>query len=213
MALTACVSTSHEKWQLVFDGKTLDGWAARGGNAKYAVEDSCIVGTTAGETANSFLCTERSYADFVLELEVKADAGLNSGVQIRSHCFDYQTNLVWKGETKTIPAGRVHGYQIEVDARPERRWSGGIYDEARRGWLVSLETNQVAQQAYKFGEWNAYRIECVGPSIRTWVNGIPIASLTDADPTEGFIGLQVHGTDTSGLQVRFRNIKVQEKAK
>jgi Domain of Unknown Function (DUF1080) len=211
--LTALVSNAAENLQPIFDGKTLDGWVQRGGKARYTVEDGCIVGTSVAESGNSFLCTTQSYGDFILELELNAHTNLNSGIQIRSHCFDYPTNFVWDGKTNTIPAGRVHGYQIEVDNRPERRWSGGFYEEGRRGWLQSPTNNPAGQAAYKFGEWNKYRIECVGDSFKTWINGVPVTDATDTAASSGFIALQVHGTDKAGLQVRFRNIQIQEKAK
>lgn len=210
-ALTGCVSTRDSAAQAIFDGKTLNGWSQRAGKATYAVEDGCIVGTTTGDSANSFLCTTKDYSNFVLSLEIKADEGLNSGVQVRSHCYDYRTNFVANGKTNTIPAGRVHGYQIEVDHRPERRWSGGLYEEGRRGWLYSPTNNPAGQAAYKFGEWNQYRIECVGDSIKTWVNGVPVTDEKDSDSASGFIGLQVHGGSKAGLQVRFRNIMLSEK--
>jgi hypothetical protein len=212
-ALVGCLVNAAGSFQPIFDGKTLDGWVQHGGKAKYTVEDGCIVGTTTGDSANSFLCTTHNYSNFILELEVNAGTNLNSGIQIRSHCFDYPTNFVFDGKTNTIPAGRVHGYQIEVDHQPSRRWSGGIYEEARRGWLVNLTTNEVAQQAFKFGEWNKYRIECTGHRIKTWVNGVPTAELLDdAGALDGFIALQVHGNSEAGLQVRFRNIKIEEQS-
>ena len=194
----------------IFNGTNLDGWIVRGGKATYAVEDGAIVGTCAVKGgANTFLCTEKEYGDFILELELKADLGLNSGVQIRSHCFDHETTYDFGGRQIKIPAQRVHGYQVEVDHRPERRWSGGIYEEGRREWLFPLATNSVAGQAFKFGDWNTYRIECFGSAIKTWVNGVPAADLVDAVTLKGFIGLQVHATDQPGLQVRFRNIRLQ----
>ena len=211
--LPVSISQAAEDSHPLFDGKTLDGWVQHGGKANYTVEDGCIVGTTTGDSANSFLCTTRDYTNFVLELEVNAGTNLNSGIQIRSHCFDCPTNFVSAGKTNTIPAGRVHGYQIEVDHQPSRRWSGGIYEEARRGWLVNLETNAVAQQAYKFGQWNKYRIECADHWIKSSVNGIPTAQLLDEEGAlEGFIALQVHGTSDAGLQVRFRNVIIREQS-
>ena len=69
-------------WQDLFDGKTLNGWVQRNGKAKYTVEDGTIVGTTVLNTPNSFLCTEKMYTDFVLELEYLVQPGMNSGIQI-----------------------------------------------------------------------------------------------------------------------------------
>jgi len=194
----------------LFNGTNLDGWVQRGGQAKYTVEEGVIIGTAVKGTGNSFLCTEQEYGDFILELEIKADPELNSGVQIRSHCFDTETSYDFGGRTIKIPAKRVHGYQVEVDHRPERRWSGGIYEEGRREWLFPLPTNSPAGQAFRFGEWNRYRIVCLGDSLRTWINGVPAADLVDAETLRGFIALQVHGTETAGLQVRFRNIRLED---
>lgn len=184
----------------LFDGKTLKGWVQRNGKAKYEVEDGCIVGTAVRRTPNSFLCTKKDYGDFILELEFKVDPGLNSGVQIRS---------LSKKEYKN---GRVHGYQVEIDPSP-RAYSGGIYDEARRGWLQDLSKNEKARKAFKPKAWNTFRIEAKGDSIKTWINGVPAVDLKDDMTAKGFIALQVHGIknkEQEGLQVRWRNIRLKE---
>jgi hypothetical protein len=202
---------SRQSLAPIFNGTNLDGWISRGGKASYEVQDAVIVGTvTVKGGGNTFLCTEKEYGDFILELEIKADKELNSGVQIRSHCFDQATTYDFGHRTIRIPAKRVHGYQIEVDNRPERRWSGGVYDEARRDWLFPLGKNSAAGQAFKFGDWNKYRIQCIGSSIKTWINDVPAADLVDAETLRGFIGLQVHGSDQPELQVRFRNIRIAD---
>jgi hypothetical protein len=205
----------------LFDGKTLKGFVQRGGEAKYSVEDGCIVGRTVLDTGNSFLCPEKEYSDFILELEFKVDPKLNSGVQIRSHCFDKETEaknargelLKKDGKPIKVPAGRVHGYQVEIDPSP-RAWTGGIYDEARRGWLNDLKNNSAAQKAFKQGEWNKFRIEARGDSIKTFINDVPAADLRDSATPSGFIGLQVHAVgkdkDKEGIEVRFRNIKIED---
>lgn len=210
LSLAATSSLRAGDLQPIFNGKNLDGWVQRGGKATYTVEDGVIVGTTVTGTGNSFLCTEREYGDFILELDVKADAELNSGVQIRSHCFDHETSYDFGSKQIKIPAGRVHGYQVEVDPSPRRRWSGGIYEEGRRQWLFPVATNSPGSRAFKLGEWNHYRIRCLGDTLETWVNGVPVANLVDAESLRGFIGLQVHGSKTAGLRVRFRNLRLQD---
>jgi hypothetical protein len=181
----------------LFDGRSLDGWVQRGGQAVYSVEDGAIVGRTVLDTPNSFLCTSRDYEDFVLRFEVKVDPELNSGVQIRSHStVDYQD-------------GRVYGYQVEIDPT-DRGYSGGVYDEARRGWLQNPEGNEEAMKAFRPGEWNAYEIEAVGDQIKTWVNGVLVTDLVDGVDRSGFIGLQVHASDEEGLEVRWRNLELKE---
>lgn len=202
---------AEESWIPLFDGKSLEGWTQRGGKAKYRVEGDEIVGTSVPNTSNSFLCTNKDYANFILELEFKVDPNLNSGVQIRSEVFDAPKTVGEDGKTKTIPAGRVHGYQVEIDPK-ERAWSGGIYDEGRRGWLNNLEKNESARKAFKPGEWNKFRIECRGDSIKTWINGVPAADLHDGLTPRGFIALQVHGVGdaTDPREVHWKNIRIQE---
>lgn len=201
----------------LFNGTDLNGWTQRGGNARFSVENNEVVGTSVANTPNSFLTTDKDYADFILEYEFKIDPRLNSGVQIRSHAYNAATSVDWEGKTIAIPAGRVHGYQIEIDPSA-RSWTAGIYDEARRGWLFphgeqkTAYTNHV-QTLYKPGDWNHVRIEARGASLKTWLNGSPCAAIVDATALRGFIGLQVHSINDAslaGAQVRWRDIKITE---
>ena len=203
----------------LFDGQDISDWIKRGGEATYSVEDGAIVGTSVADTPNTFLCTKRNYANFILELELKVDAGLNSGIQIRSEVQESAmevmvTNSKGEQKKKKIGAGRVYGYQVEIDPS-ERAWSGGIYDEARRGWLFNLEgdENKKAREAFKVGEWNKYRIVARGDVIKTWVNGVSAADLKDDMTPEGFIALQVHGignkAELVGKQVSWRNLHIR----
>lgn len=197
-SLTA-VHAQNGKWQNLFNGKDLKGWKQLNGKARYEVVNGEIVGTTVSNTPNSFLTTEQKYGDFIFELELLVDNSMNSGVQFRSESKpDYMNE-------------RVHGYQMEVDPS-DRAYSGGLYDEARRGWLYPMDINPKGKAAFKKGEWNKYRIECIGNSIRTWVNGIPTASLIDDMTPSGFIALQVHSIskdDKPGKQIKWRNIRIQ----
>ena len=198
-------------WINLFNGKNLDGWAQHGGTAKYRVEGDHVVGSTVPNTGNSFLCTQREFTNFVLEVEFKVATNLNSGVQIRSHVFDQPTELEWKGKTYKVPAGRVHGYQVEIDPSA-RAWSGGLYEEGRRGWLNDLKGNEPARKAFKAGDWNKYRIEARGDLLKTWINGVPAADLKDSLTPSGFIALQVHGVGkrTNEMEVHFRGVRLQE---
>ncbi|MCE9604293.1 MAG: DUF1080 domain-containing protein [Planctomycetia bacterium] len=203
-------NTKEEGFRPLFDGKTLGGWVQRGGKAKYTIENGEIVGSSVAGTPNSFLCTDRDYGDFILEVEFKVDPALNSGIQIRSQIFDSEKSVEIGGKKITISAGRVHGYQVEIDPS-DRAWSGGIYDEGRRGWLVDLKGNAEARKAFKQGEWNKYRVECQGSSIKTFINGVAAADLKDDVTPSGFISLQVHSTkNPKPLEVRWRNINIRE---
>ena len=197
----------------IFDGKTLTGWVQQGGKATYKVEKGEVVGTAVPDTPNSFLCTRKHYGDFVLELEFKVDPSLNSGVQLRSHVYEKDTTVEIRGKKRKKKAGTVYGYQVEIDPS-KRAYSGGIYDEARRGWLNDLKNNEAARKAFRQGGWNKFRIICKGESIKTWINGVLAADLKDSMTSKGFIALQVHGVgkhkDRAGKQVRWRKIRLKE---
>ena len=154
----------------------------------------------------------------MLELEFKGDAALNSGVQIRGAVYGEDTEVTKKGgkKKKRHQAGRVRGYQVEIDPdrTRNRMWTGGIYDEARRGWLADLSKNKPARDAFKAGEWNHFRIQANGDEIKTWINGVHAVTLRDYMDASGFIGLQVHGQGKdkgrAGKQARWRNVRIKE---
>lgn len=197
MILASCKQQGPE-WKDLFNGKNLDGWVKLNGTAEYRVEDDMIVGVSEMNTPNTFLATTKTYGDFILEFDFKVDDGLNSGVQFRSLSLPEYNN------------GRVHGYQFEIDPS-DRSWTGGVYDEARRGWIYPMNYNPEGENAFKKGEWNSARIEAIGNSIRTWVNGVECANLLDNTTTEGFIALQVHSINNeelAGKTVSWRNIRI-----
>ena len=200
--ISLSVIAGHGNWENLFNGKDLKGWERLDGMAEYSVVKGEIVGTTKVNTPNTFLATTRTFGDFILEYEMKMDEGLNSGVQIRSESNTEYNN------------GTVHGYQVECDDSP-RGWTAGIYDESRRGWLYPLEYNQPAKKSYKRAQWNKFRVEAIGNSIRTWLNGVPCANLVDDMTPSGFIALQVHGIGKmeakAGKTVAWKNIRIMTK--
>ncbi len=192
-------SRMKAEWNELFNGTDLNGWTQRGGKAKYSAENGEIVGTTVPNTTNSFLCTEKTFGDFELELEFLVHPELNSGIQIRSE------------SSPDVKNGVVHGYQVEIDPA-DRAWTAGIYDESRRGWLDDLSDNRAARYAFRQGEWNHVRVFAVGDHLRTWLNGVPAADLHDDMTASGFIALQVHGVGKreDALTVRWKNIRIRE---
>ena len=156
---------------------------------------------------NTFLCSEKEFGDFILKLEFKFDVPGNSGVQFRSAARPHGEG----GQS-------VYGYQAEIDPNP-RGDTGRIYDEGRRGHkhdIVFLDTTPndamaAARAAHKAGEWNALEIQAIGPSLRTWLNGVPVSNLFDDQSLTGFFGLQVHVGEQG--KVRWRNIRVKDLGK
>jgi hypothetical protein len=158
------------------------------GDARYTLDGMDLVGSVTGGK-QSFLATQASYGDFVLEVDVRLEVASNSGIQVRSHEVD----------------GRVRGPQIEIDPG-DRAWSGGLYDEGRRGWLASLEGRDAARGAFKKNGWNLYRIEVRGPRYRVQVNGVETCDALDPLDLEGFLAFQVH-SGKSG-EVHWRDPRV-----
>lgn len=200
LAIAAAGVLHAGPWQSLFNGKDLSGWKELNGTAPYEVVDGAIVGTAvATSKANSFLASDKTYGDFILEMEIKQDGKSNGGIQFRSESKPELNN------------GRVHGYQFEIDPS-DRAWTGGLYDEARRGWLYPGTLNPGAQKAYKYGEWNKVRIEAIGDTLRTWVNGQPVAHVVDNVTPRGFIALQVHALQDpaqAGHKTMWRNLRIQ----
>lgn len=195
----ASAQKNEKGWRNLFNGKDLKGWKQINGTAKYEVKDGMIIGTTTEGSPNSFLSTEEMFQDFILELEFKMNDGTNSGIQFRSESKPDYMN------------GKVFGYQLDIDPSA-RKWCGGIYDESRRQWLYPLEYNQPSKNAYRNEQWNTVRIEAIGNSMRTWLNGIPCANLSDNMTPKGFIALQVHSIgkdEEAGKHIWFKNIRIK----
>lgn len=185
-------------WVSLIPESGLEGWTQLNGEAKYENINGTIVGTTVENTPNSFLVTEKTYGDFILEGEMKVE-DTNTGVMFRAL------------STPEYRDGRVHGYQMELE-ESYRRWSGGIYDEARRGWLAPVELQgEEARNAIVLNEWGTFRIEAIGNTMRTWINGVPTAHLIDDMTAEGFFGLQVHSVreGEAGRHVSWRNLRIK----
>ncbi|MGE9268282.1 MAG: 3-keto-disaccharide hydrolase [Verrucomicrobiales bacterium] len=205
LALSFGVSQADDaEWVSLFDGKTLDGWVQKNGKATYEVKDGTILGTSAIDSPNSFLCTTKDYGDFDLEFEVHLiDNPLNSGIMVRSQTKD-GTN-----------EGRVNGPQVEIEATGKNgAESGYIYGEAIGGWMTPDDARK-PHKHFKDGEWNHYRILAQGPRIQVWINGEQVSDLTDEkvfkSHPKGFFGLQVHGVGKRGpYQVAWRNLKIKE---
>jgi hypothetical protein len=123
------------KWKILFD-KTLSQWENpySYGQTDYA-KGVVSLSSTKGKW---FLLTKKEYANFIFEgvIKMPLNAG-NSGFLFRCQ---KKRNRAW-------------GYQAEVDTG-DRKWSGGLYDEGRRGWFISptkkAETEAEVQQSHSF---------------------------------------------------------------
>jgi hypothetical protein len=205
-ALLACGSSLADEWTELFNGKDLTSWENPYDWGKAEVVDGEIHLTT--DKSKWFLSTVKEYSDFIFEAEVKMPEGkCNSGFLFRCH---RQKN-------------KMFGYQAEVDPSG-RKWSGGLYDEGRRGWFISpnrdhakneeekeasiIAFRERAGESFKRHDWNKYRIVCQGDHIQIFVNGVKTTDIHDSMDAKGYIALQHHGE--KGKIYRFRNIQIKE---
>ena len=179
----------------IFDGATLRGWVTRGGrydgNARWSVEDGCIVGRQGPGGEGGLLYTEKRYTSFELCLEAKLDYPFDSGVFLRM-----------------APEGK--GAQVTLDWREDGE-IGAVYSD---GFLAH---NPDGAARFRRDEWNELRVRCTGFDLRiqAWLNGTELvdhelpAGSPGYAPT-GLIGLQVHGERGDTGAARFRNLRLRE---
>lgn len=193
-------------WKYIFNGKDFTNWKIVGGAGVTAISDSVFnCHMTSNTKEHTFVCTEEKYSDFILELDVNADPGYNTGILLR--CIDKPVDC----DTCRVS---LYGYQIKVDPSPTRRWSGGIFDDygSTWSWLYDLSKDELAQKAYTIGKWNHFRVEAIGQSIKVWVNDIPTTNLINQKYTNGYIALKIHSLGNFPEEEkkigRFKNIRI-----
>jgi putative membrane-bound dehydrogenase-like protein len=179
----------------LFNGKDLAGWS--GDSTLWRVEDGVIIGTTDQTRIkqNSFLSTERRYADFVLRVKVKL-RNHNSGIQFRS---------------EQHPGYVVAGYQADV---ADANYFGMLYEEQKRGFMpywkeLSQDDKDALQRYVKKGDWNEYEITCRGNGVTLKLNGHVTCNINDpGGALSGVIALQLHAGDS--MEVQFKDIYLKE---
>ena len=177
-----------ERWQPLWDGKTLHGWHVIG-KGQWTIEQGAIHGRhPKTEPEFSHLVTDRSYKDFTVRLKYKAVKG-NSGLYFRI-------------EEKGFSG--VTGFQAEID--PDKD-AGGLYETNGRSWVVQPKPADV-KKWYKPGEWNEMTVSAHGGHLLVTVNGLKSAEvLNDPGRSEGKFALQVHGG--MDCEVWFKEIEIQ----
>lgn len=199
--LLACVLSAFnftQKSVRLFDGKTFKGWEGDTLNT-WRIENGALVGGFLGKDVpyNDFICTTRSYANFILKLKVKLTGNkgfINSGIQFRS-------------QRLKDPAHEMVGYQADYG---ENYW-GTLYDESRRNKTIAGQDAKITQQFIKLNDWNDYELRAENRRIRIYINGKQTTDYTEPDltiPQSGLIGLQIHGGGAA--QVAFKDIYIQE---
>jgi len=184
---------AEEGFDLLFDGKTLEGW--EGDTTVFRVEDESIIGGQLKEKIphNYFLPSKEEYADFELRLDFKLiGTDTNAGVQLRS---------------KRIPDHHeMIGYQADLG---QNYW-GALYDESRRNKVLIAPDKAELAKVLKLGEWNSYRILCEGRHIQLWINDFQTVDYTEEDRAieqSGLIAVQIHGGPPG--EAHYRNVRIR----
>jgi hypothetical protein len=201
-AVDSARAQSDVPWRSLFNGKDLSGWTIKGGQGKAWVENGEIVcHMVTNSPEHTFVCTTEKFGDFILEADCKIDGEVHTGFMLRSQDAPPEAKI------------RLLAYQVKIDPT-SRRWTGGIFDDFGPNWtwLYTLSNNLPAQAAFDTNGWNHFRMEAIGPSIKTWVNGVPAANLIDDKYTDGYIALKIHQLNTDASKekifIRFKNIRV-----
>ncbi|WP_373518732.1 DUF1080 domain-containing protein [Pricia sp.] len=195
--ILACKSPSDGPHR-IFDGKTFAGWEGDTINT-WRIEKGTLVGGSLEHTVphNDFLCTERSYVNFILTLKIKltgVEGFINSGIQFRS-------------ERLTDPAYEMTGYQADWG---EGYWAS-LYDESRRNKTLAPQDSTRILQWIKKDDWNDYKIHAEDRRIRLYINGHRTVDYTEEDtgiPQSGLIGFQIHGGGKA--KAAFKDIHLEE---
>ena len=212
----------NEGFELLFDGKTLDGWHGFQKDTlspDWKVEDGAITLDMAYNpdssrqyaSLQSDLVTDQDFGDFELQMEWKISPCGNSGIIYRSVEEEkYHATYV------TGPEMQVLDDDCHPDGKIEKHRSSDLYD------LVTANPRPVKP----VGEWNQVKLVAKGNHIEHWLNGEKVVDIemgTDewnkmvqnskwkehaeyfAKAKKGHIALQDHGN-----RVWFRNIKIRK---
>lgn len=170
------IQESKEGWALLFDGKSLSGWEQHG-NGDWQVANGSIV---CGGTTPSWLGTTNVYSDYVLKLEFRGPAQVNSGVFLRSQ-----------------KEGQPHltGYELQIwDYQPAGFNTGSLVNSAKASPVKILGD-----------QWNKYEITADGDRFVIVLNRENILDTKDTKHASGVIGFQCQKEN----RIEFRNIRIK----
>ena len=237
LSASSCAPHKHagavdkEGYELIFDGKTLDGWLYD--PLYWRVENGILVGEVTPSTLltrNSFIIKKDFITnDFELKAEYRISAEGNSGINYRSMIVDslpytlrgYQADIDGKNrytgqnyEERQRTTLAYRGQKVIIDGSGD---AGGLKDNIKNNaWtktsvVASLGSDDGLKAQIHNGDWNEYHLIVKGNHLLHYVNGILMSDVTDNDPVyqqfSGSLGVQVHVGPP--MKIEYRNLRVK----
>ena len=201
-------SSYGQKWEYLFDGKSLEGWSVLDKPADVNIKDnSMVLRMTPYTSRHSFIRTNKAYKDFIFEVEFRRDLTIDSGILFRSV------------DAPDSSFSALFGYMVKIDPSLTRLWTGGVFLDFGNSlqWLHPFDHNEAGRQAEKpEKEWNTMRIEAIGEKAKVWLNGVPTVNLTDDKYRKGYIAFKIHylmaEKEKAGLEIAYRNPRIITKS-
>ncbi len=177
--------------EALFDGKTLDGWRIEG-DAQWTVSDGAIQG---GGEGTGVLVSQRAFADFELEADVKINSAGNSGLFFRIVPGANTSPARWDATT-------TKWYEVQVIGS-ERQFGGGY---PHTGDLFGFA--KVSADSVHDDQWFHLGLRASGNHMVVKIDGKTVVDYVDERNSfaSGSIGLQKYGPLT---RVSYRNIRVK----
>lgn len=197
-AVSQVDSALADEWQKLFNGTDLSGWTEVGTQGAWQAADGILYCSGKG---GGWLSTDKTYANFELDLEFRVPDGGNSGVFIRA---PREGNGAYEGMEIQVLDDAAPMY---ANLRPEQ-YTGGIYD-------VKAASPRVTKPA---GQWQRMVILCEGRHVKVTLNDTVVvdANLDDfpnkfsqhpgLKRVDGYIGLQNHGSRLDYRNLRIRSL-------
>lgn len=187
--LGAVVDTTADdhRFASLFNGKDLAGWKVPDGNDEanwYSADDGVLVIQSGPQKKGSILWTEKSYKDFIVELEFRMGEGtVDSGVHLRN----------------------MDQIQIGISGSLKRDMTCSPYIPGKGYPVEATNVSKLLKQ----NDWNYMKIQAIGDAYTVWLNGEEVMTyISDTAVDEGPIGLQLHGKRDMGID--YRNLRLAD---
>ena len=176
----------------LFNGKDLTHFKAAASKEFWRVENGVLVGENDAAKKGNYLWTDKDYADFVIEFDVRwksaTKRGVDTGIEMRKPSIQLQLGI---------------SGSLLVDM------SGSFYTGGKPAYPEVGQAKHARELMKPDGEWNTFRIQAKGATFTCWINGTKASEYTDEKFSGAApIGFQIHpGVE---MKCEYRNIKIAE---